>query len=224
MVDTLPILYSFRRCPYAMRARLAIAAAKQTVGLREVVLRDKPPELIAISPKATVPVLQLPSGEIIDESLEIMLWALAEYNEQHGLHDWLNIGDVDQANALIHTNDTAFKQALDRYKYADRFPEQAAEHYRKKAEIFIADLEQRLTKSESKPAYLFGSQVSIADMAILPFVRQFAHVDWPWFNSNTAYPNVHTWLAEFKDSPLFKVIMPKFTAWKNGDATTVFPL
>lgn len=200
-----------------MRARLAIAIAQQSVQLREVLLRDKPSELLAISPKATVPVLQLNNNDIIEESLEIMHWALTQHDPNGGLP----ADDADQAEsvALIEQNDTIFKHWLDRYKYADRFPEHSMEYYRSEACNFMAQLEVRLTGQN----YLFGVQITLADIAILPFVRQFAHVDLDWF-TQSSYTHVQRWLAEFKCSELFASIMPKFDQWQAGDDVVVFPI
>jgi glutathione S-transferase len=212
-----PILYSFRRCPYAMRARLALVYANIQVELREVVLRDKPAELLELSPKATVPVLQLLDGEILEESIDIMLWAL----EQHDPDYWYqNRSPVQQAEMrmLIKQNDGEFKYYLDRYKYADRYPEHDKIYYRQQGEKFLKQLETSLSKTN----YLFGDQISLADMAILPFIRQFAFADKDWFNQ-APYPNIQRWLDEFLDSPLFQTIMPKFSAWQTDDPVTLFP-
>jgi glutathione S-transferase len=175
----LPVLYSFRRCPYAMRARLALAVSGVQYELREVSLKNKPPELLAASPKATVPVLVLPSGQVIDESLDIMRWAL-EQNDPDG---WLNLGPLDDMLTLIAANDGRFKHALDRYKYPNRYPLESggdvqafALAQRFKAGSWLQTLEPRLSQG-----WLFGYKASIADMATLPFVRQFAHTDADWF-------------------------------------------
>ena len=168
---SLPILYSFRRCPYAMRARLALAASGLACELREVVLRDKPTDLLEASPKGTVPVLVLPNGDVIDQSLDIMRWAL----RQHDPEQWLRPErDTPSAmEALIAQCDDEFKADLDRYKYPDRYPGADPLAHRQAGAAFLASLETRL----SATACLFGSQASLADMAIAPFVRQFAHTD-----------------------------------------------
>ena len=217
---SLPVLYSFRRCPYAMRARLAIAYAQLPVELREVVLKDKPQAMLAISPKATVPVLQLSDGQVIDESLDIMRWAL----QQNDPDSWL-ANEQTQLD-MIQQNDEVFKTHLDRYKYPNRYPqelqdlgEQAFELlHREKAEGFLQQYEQKLTAQ----TYLLGDSICLADMAILPFIRQFAHVDKAWFDA-APYPNVQQWLQYFLDSPLFKLIMPKFKQWQPNDEPVVFP-
>src|SRR5699024_7715245 len=157
MQNSLPLLYSFRRCPYAMRARLGILFAGQAVALREIVLRNKPAHMLEISPKGTVPVLQLANGEVIEESREILAWALTQQDPQ-GL---LNI-DLAQVAALIDENDGEFKHWLDRYKYADRHPEQSQLEYRQQGEAFLQTLEALLAKND----YLLGANISKADIAI----------------------------------------------------------
>ena len=175
----IPILYSFRRCPYAMRARLAIAYANVAVELREVELRNKPQAMLLVSPKATVPVLQLKNGRVLDESLDIMLWALQQNDPEH----WLKVAGLDHAKALIRGNDELFKYYLDRYKYADRYPAYSELYYRQQGELFLADLESLLTQR----TYLSGDQFSLADAAILPFIRQFCAVEPAWFK-DSPYP------------------------------------
>lgn len=211
-----PILYSFRRCPYAMRARLALASSGQRVRLREVVLRDKPPHMLAISPKGTVPVLLLPDGQVIDESLDVMRWAL----HQDDPEGWLlpATGSVEDMLALISQNDGDFKHNLDRYKYAARFEGADPVAHREAAEPFLGMLEARL----SGQAYLFGDKPSLADFATLPFIRQFAHVDMAWFESSP-YAKVCVWLATFKAGTRFKGIMKKYPQWREGDAEVLFP-
>lgn len=197
--QTRPLLYTFRRCPYAIRARLAIATAGLTVTEHEVSLRDKPAEMLAISPKGTVPVLQLSDGRVIEESIDIMRWALA----QHDPDGWLGI-DADEAALLIRTNDAEFKRALDRYKYPNRYPERSATDYRSEGERFLVQLEKRL----SGQPFLTGTQIRWVDAAIFPFIRQFAAVDPAWFSS-APYPNLRRWLEEWLASPLFLKVMAK---------------
>ena len=202
-----PILYSFRRCPYAIRARLALWQAGVVVALREVVLRDKPAHLLEISPKGTVPVLRLPDGRVLEESLDIMLWALRQ-NDPDG---WLTAGDGAEQAALISRNDVDFKPLLDRYKYAERFPEKPAVAWRKAAiTAHLADLETRLTGQ----AYLFGDTPSLADAALLPFVRQFAAVDPAWFDT-APLPALRRWLNAWLDSPLFAAVMVRHRTWQE---------
>jgi glutathione S-transferase len=210
----LPVLYSFRRCPYAIRARLALRAAGIRCTLREVVLRDKPPELIACSPKATVPVLVLEDGEVIDESLDIMVWTLSR-NDPDG---WLKV-DNRAARRLIDENDGEFKAAIDRYKYPDRYPDAGRETYRASGEVFLEKLESRLEKN----SHLFGDHTSLADIALLPFVRQFAYVDMDWFRASR-YQAVKAWLQRFLESARFASVMEKYPAWRSDspDQAPVF--
>lgn len=198
---SLPTLYSFRRCPYAIRARLAINTSGVQVQLTEVSLRDKPPELLALSPKGTVPVLHL-GDKVIDESLDIMLWAL----DKHDPGNWLapKGSSLNDALSLIKINDETFKPNLDHYKYANQYPEHPMEHYRQLGESFLNDLNEYLKTSN----YLLSMQPSLADMAILPFIRQFANVDRKWFDQ-TPYPKLQHWLNNLLASELFEVVMKK---------------
>jgi len=198
-----------------MRARLALKYAGIAVELREIVLRDKPAEMLAISPKATVPVLQLPDGAVTGQSLDIMRWALARHDPAHWLPDEHSAATVEQ---LIAVNDGPFKAMLDRYKYAGRYPEHPAETYRDNGVgLQIAPLNERLGAS----SYLLGEQASLADMALFPFVRQFAHVDPDWFNASP-YQAVNAWMNGLLESPLFHAAMRKFAPWHPGDAVVVF--
>lgn len=212
MITEHPLLYSFRRCPYAMRARLGLMFAGLTVELREVVLRHKPDQLLKISPKGTVPVLWLPNGQVIEESIDIVDWALAQ-QDAHGL---LNT-DLAQANRLIQRNDHEFKHWLDRYKYADRYPEQSQLEYRQQGESFIQMLEELLSAN----SYLLGSTISKADIALVPFVRQFAHVDRDTFY-RLPYPHVQQWLKGWLTQPFFLQMMKKYSPWQQGDEVTLF--
>ncbi|NMY72148.1 glutathione S-transferase [Pseudomonas sp. WS 5414] len=198
-------LYSFRRCPYAMRARLALRYARVPVRIVEVSLKAKPAEMLALSAKGTVPVLDL-HGRVIDESLEIMHWAL----EQHDPDNWRLIGVPEaqtQMAALIAENDQVFKVHLNRYKYAERYPEAPMEHYRAQGEVFLAQLDRLLQERR----YLLAAHPSLADMALLPFVRQFAHVDREWF-AQTPYRALQEWLRGFLESELFVGVMAKTLA------------
>jgi glutathione S-transferase len=205
MTNTLPIFYSFRRCPYAIRARLAITYAGTPVEIREVHLKNKPEQMLAISPKGTVPVLQLPNGKVIDESLDIMYWALAQNDPER----WLEA--AEDSERLIQWNDSEFKYYLDRYKYADRYPEYSESYYRSEGEKFLSELENKLGKT----TYFSGSHFSITDAAIFPFIRQFAAVDNRWFDSS-GYQHLYKWLRELVESDLFASIMAKNQLWKAG--------
>lgn len=210
------ILYSFRRCPYAMRARLALVASEQTVTLREIVLRDKAPEFVEASPKATVPVMVLPDGTVLEESYDILVWALAQ-NDPHGLTQPLS-GTYEQTLTLIRRCDDEFKPHLDHYKYASRHPDLNSDDQREQASEFLRELDGRLAGSE----FLFGDKRSAADIGIAPFVRQFAHVDRDWFWAQN-WPHLIRWLDAFMASDAFKTIMPKYPKWQAGDRETLFP-
>ena len=203
-----PILYSFRRCPYAMRARLALLASGTGVELREVKLSDKPDHLLEISPKGTVPVLVLEDGEVIEESLDIMHWALAR-SDPYG---WLEGEDAD----LIARNDGPFKHALDRYKYPDRHGSDPLEH-RADGLAMLRDLEDRLARHSS----LSGDAMGLTDAAIMPFVRQFAMTDRAWFDAQTL-PHLRAWLDRHLASDLFARCMVRPKPWKPGDEPIVF--
>lgn len=211
--NSYPVLYSFRRCPYAMRARLAIVTAQITVELREIDLSNKPEALLLVSPKGTVPVLQLQNGDVIDESIEIMYWALQQHDPEH----WLENGEIQQARKLIVWNDGEFKYYLDRYKYADRYPERCELEYRQQGELFLAELEWRLNQQP----FLCGHHFALADAAILPFIRQFAAVDSVWFEASP-YPAVKQWLNRFLSSDLFNKVMAKYIPWKLDDQAQLF--
>jgi len=200
------VLYSFRRCPYAMRARMALIVAGVRCEIREVMLRDKPAELIAASPKATVPMLVTNDGTVIDQSLDIMRWALA----RHDPEGWLAGDDA----GLIATNDGAFKHHLDRYKYPDRHGGEPREH-RSAALALLIPLEVRL----SAHADLCRDGRSLTDIALFPFVRQFAAVDAGWFAAQPV-ARVRTWLARHCDSALFEQAMVKRPCWRTGDIPT----
>ena len=188
-----PILYSFRRCPYAMRARMSLLESDIEVELREVILRDRPEHMMEISPKGTVPVLLLPDGTVIEESLDIMLWSL---DESWRLGDWKNLIDV---------NDGDFKHHLDRYKYNNRYENVlSSEEHREHAVSILKTYEERL----SKQAYLCGDSISLADLALSPFVRQFANTDRAWFDQ-LPLPHLLKWLEGILESNLFKACMVK---------------
>ena len=211
----LPVLYSFRRCPYAMRARMAIWVSGQRVGLREVVLRDKPPSLLTYSPKGTVPVLVLPDGTVIDESLDVMRWALAQADPE----DWLREpGLHDEMAQWVADNDGGFKFHLDRYKYATRYEDVDAGEHRKEAEAFLARLEEKL----GEQPWLYGDTPSFVDIAIGPFIRQFANADRPWFDS-TPYVRLQAWLTRFLALPVFTDVMAKYPPWREGEPAVSFP-
>lgn len=194
-----PILYSFRRCPYAMRARLALAVSGVGYALREVKLSAKPAAMLAASPKGTVPVLHLPDGAVIDESLDIMRWALALRDPE----GWLTRDDP----ALIAANDGGFKHDLDRYKYPQRHGSDALDH-RDSGLVFLRALDRRLAAH----GQLCGPMRGLADAAIVPFVRQFVAVDRDWFDAQPL-PRLKVWLAEHLASDLFAAVMVRRPQW-----------
>lgn len=194
-----------------MRARLAIASSGQTVELREILLRDKPAQMLTASPKGTVPVLV--ADEVIEESLDVMHWALTQ-SDPEGLMQPM----TEEAHALIAECDGPFKIALDRTKYAVRYPEHDAAESRATAAAFIAKLDGLL---DGRP-WLGGDRPLMADLAILPFVRQFAHTDLDWWQAQP-YLNAQNWLSAFKASERFQSIMTKYTPWKEGDDVILFP-
>ncbi|MCC1482550.1 glutathione S-transferase [Roseibaca sp. Y0-43] len=203
-----PILYSFRRCPYAIRARLALAASGVAVELREILLRDKPAAFLAASPSGTVPCLVTDAG-VIDESLDIMLWALRQSDPE----GWLDMPDAGRD--WIAPNDGPFKHALDRVKYASRYPDDDAGAHLDAACTHLAALEDALGD------WLF-TRPSLADYAMLPFVRQFAFIDKPWFDTQP-WPRVQAWLDRFLTSDRFAAVMAKHPVWAEGDAPRLFP-
>ena len=206
MPDSLPILYSFRRCPYAMRARLALASAKIAVEHREVSLRDKPDAMLKASPKATVPIL-VTNTQTFEQSLDIMLWAL----DQNDPENWLDI--PSEGHALIAETEDHFKPALDHYKYSSRHPDRDRKSDRAIAARFLQILNSMLTDQP----YLYGDAPRLPDMAIAPFVRQFAHVDLAWFTAQP-WPELANWLNRFKASERFTNIMVKYPLWVPDSA------
>ena len=200
-----PILYSFRRCPYAIRARMVLSYMEVSVELREVLLNERPQSLYKISSKGTVPVLLLNDGKVLDESLDIMLWAI-EQGEQKLYEDKLN-----EQNQIIKYNDTKFKYWLDKYKYHVRYLEYSREYYQRKCSKTLAEYDMRVSGN----AYLMGDRIRLADIAIFPFIRQCANVDQNWFNNK--YPNLNQWLEKWNQSRLFKSVMMKYKQWRLGD-------
>jgi len=201
-----PILYSFRRCPYAIRARMALIYAGVDVELREILLRNKPVAMLEVSPKGTVPVLVFSDGSILDESYKIMCWAI-EQNDPDSWHKAIGTIEFDE---LIQINDGLFKKSLDYYKYSDRYPENSMEYYRSKAEFFLLILEQKLLASQ----YLLGPTVTLADVAVFPFIRQFSLVEPAWFDCSP-YANVRRWLKVLLDTEIFHTAMKKQVVWEK---------
>ncbi len=208
-MNATPILYSFRRCPYAMRARLALAVSGTSVELREIVLRAKPAGMLAASPKGTVPVLLPGDGSVIDQSLDIMRWALGRNDPEA----WLAGDDAD----LIAECDARFKHHLDRYKYPDRHGSNPLDH-RAEAVDWLGGLEHRLAGQDN----MCGATRTLADMAIMPFVRQFGAVDPDWF-AVQPLPAVHAWLDRHLTSALFATVMLRVPPWQSGDPPHLWP-
>ena len=213
-MQSLPVLYSFRRCPYAMRARLAIRYAGVPVHLREVVLRNKPAELLAASPKGTVPVLLLTDGAVLEQSLDIMRWACQQSDPDH----WLPASLTEQGLNWLSINDGPFKQCLDRYKYPERHPENPATHYRDQG---VAVMLSPMDKQLQRTPYLFGDTPCLVDMALMPFVRQFAQVDSTWFEQ-AHMPGLQRWLTVLLSSPLLQQVTEKYEPWQAGQADILF--
>lgn len=214
---TLPVLYSFRRCPYAMRARLDLRYAGVRLELREVDLNALPEALVTRVPdNQTVPVLVLPEGRVLDESWDVLLWAL----RCHDPDAWLGEGESHRLRAeqWIEMNDYSFKADLDHYKYADRYPEYPQAHYREEASEFIQEIEEQLAQTP----FLLGDSLSVADIGLLPFVRQFAFVDKAWFDAQP-WPHVQAWLDAFLNSALFAAVMDKVPLWQAGDPPRIWP-
>ncbi|WP_438729094.1 glutathione S-transferase [Parasphingorhabdus sp. DH2-15] len=226
MADNRPILYSFRRCPYAMRARMALIISGQSVILREVKLPNKPAAMIAASAKATVPVLVLHDGQVLEESLTIMRWALA----QHDPENWQNNEHSAATAELIAQCDGPFKHDLDRYKYHTRYAHENAGAgvdpltHRAAGLAFLETLQRQLASHNLPPeqSQLFGAGRSFADIAIFPFIRQFANHDRAWFDA-LPLPHVHGWLSTHVNSPLFTAAMQKEQPWQDNDTPITFP-
>ncbi len=199
-----------------MRARMGLYRAGIRVELREVKLTAMPAALLALVPRQPrVPVLQLGDGEVIAQSWEILLWALRR-NDPDG---WLGepASDLERAGQWIEINDFSFKTALDHYKYASRFPAHPPEHYRREGEVFLRQLEAQLRASP----YLLGPRLTVADVGIFPFIRQFAHVDRGWFE-RAPYPRLRQWLNNLLDDPLFRAVMEKYPVWRPGQEAVLF--
>lgn len=211
----LPVIYSLRNCPFAMRARIAIYKSKQPVLLRDLVLSDKPTEMLSVSPKGTVPVVVTPTGTIIEESFEVMLWALTQ-----GDPDDLLFADddtLDSMLALIYTFDSEFKRCLENYKCAKRYSESNIVECRQACEKYIVKLEELL----SQHRFLMADRESLADIAILPFIRQFARVERQWY-LHAPYPHLRTWLNRYLQSKMFSKVMTKHPLWLENREDILF--
>ena len=226
----LPILYSLQHCPYAMRARLGLLMARQQVMLRAVTTKNNPADMLAFSPKGTIPVLVLPDSRVIDESLDIMLWALQQNDPENLLHKD-QPSDLSAMLNLIKRNDQDFKPQLETYKKAKRFHLETEIEERQKCEVFIAELEQRLTannhsaedgsKGQIVGGYFIGQKPGLIDYALLPFVRQFSRVNRAWF-IQSPYPNLRAWLDSHLQSRLYAKAMAKYPLWIDNYEECVF--
>ncbi|GAA0821967.1 glutathione S-transferase [Colwellia asteriadis] len=220
--QSLPVLYSLRNCPYAMRARMAIFKTKQIIQLRDIVLSNKPSEMIAASTKATVPVLVLADGSVIDESLAIMLWALQQSDPNDLLHQKShntanNKNTLTAMLVLIAEFDTDFKSCLEQYKCAKRYQEDNVVECRIACEQYLQRLEQRLTQHP----FLMSDKESLTDIALMPFIRQFARVERQWY-LQSPYPKVRQWLNNYLQSPMFTKVMAKYPLWLDNHEVVLF--
>ena len=215
MKNKYPTLYSFRRCPYAMRARLALRLCKIQCTIREISLKAKNSEFLRVSPKATVPVLVLPNGEVLEESLDIIYWSL-DQNDPSKLK--INNQLAKKTYKLIELFDTEFKFHLDRYKYSSRYNIKNSQVHRDKARGILVQINTMLEGNN----YIWGNNISLLDISILPFVRQFRIADKEWFDDNLGLKNVNNWLNIFLNSDLLESIMKKYKVWEIDDPVTLF--
>lgn len=212
-----PVLWSFRRCPYAMRARLAIKVSRYRVWLREIMLREKPTAFIAASQKATVPVLVFPDGTLIDESRDIMIWSLQVSDPEGWLRVWKN--DRAYCNEFFDRLDGSFKTHLDQYKYASRFNAEVGKQSRQLGALFLAEINRKLARCSG---VLYDADFGLLDAAALPFVRQFRGVDSDWFDRQD-WPALHHWLNKFLESENFTAVMQTYPPWQNAGSEFLFP-
>ncbi len=231
-VKNIPILYSLRNCPYAMRARIAIFKAEQSVLLRDLVLSNKPEDMLKVSPKGTVPVLVLVNGKVIEESLEVMLWALQESDPKDLLHaqhvsqlnsadgclNTIKTGDsLSEILNLIDEFDNEFKACLEQYKCAKRYQENNIEECRFACQAYLDKLEYRLSKHK----FLMSNKESLADIALMPFIRQFARVERQWY-LQSPYPMLRQWLNDYLQSVMFSKVMAKHVLWLENKDDVLF--
>ena len=217
------ILYSFRRCPYAIRARWALLNTNQVVELREVALKNKPIELIQISEKATVPVLKTSLNKVIDESLDIMIWCIRKSNKD-ALFDDKNHGQLQEVFSLIKTNDNIFKYHLDRFKYASRFNLEESETHHDSAMKILLSLNNRLKdfSNVGKPLFLVDAKETLADWAIWPFVRQFRIADIKKFDQNDEIQYLRSWLNYYFTHEKYPIVMKKNEPWSKQNVPLFF--
>lgn len=211
-----PILYSLQHCPYAMRARMGLLMAKQQVMLRAITMKNKPEEMLKVSPKGTVPVLvltdeTLSNTVVIDESLDIMVWALQQNDPEDLLHKD-NPEDLLEMLELVKRNDKEFKPQLEIYKKSKRFRTGTEVEERQKCEIFIAELEQRLSRRNLEENCFVGNKPGLIDYALIPFVRQFSRVNKAWFKQ-APYPLLREWIQQQMQTRLYAKAMEKYPLW-----------
>ena len=213
----MPILYSFKRCPYAMRARMAIYLSQIVVEHREVSLKNKPKSMMEISPKGTVPVLLLENGDVIDESMDIINWCLE--TKSRVFKDILDDSQKAFTKKIIKIFDEKFKFHLDRYKYATRYKNVDAVSHRDAC----LDILKTLDKNINNTKWFFSNNVNKIDISVLPFIRQFRIADPLWFDANKNIPNIQIWLENFLQSKLLNEVMINFDAWEPNDPIKLFP-
>ena len=213
---SLPILYSLRQCPYAMRARIGILLAKQSIILRDIVMNNIPTQMLTASPKGTVPVLVLSDSSVLDESLDIMLWALQKNDPSNLLYSNEDDGLANMLT-LIKRCDNEFVEALKKYKAAARYHDSNIISYRQQCESFINYLEECLTKHN----FIMGDSASLVDYAVLPFIRQFSNVDKKWYKQ-APYPKLQQWLDNHYQNPLFAKAMTKYPQWLDSNEVVIF--
>ena len=216
-LPSVPVIYSFRRCPYAMRARLALLASEQICEHREILLRDKPATMLALSPKGTVPVVWLPDGRVLDESLDVMYWTLHN-NDPLGWLEYTS-SEILLATKLIEENDGPFKHHLDRYKYADRYEKENHTLHRDGCLETLEKLNAQLCGND----WLFGAEARMVDYAILPFIRQCRIANSDWFDAQDQLEDLHRWLQNFLTSDIFNIAMHKYDVWNDENDPVVFP-
>ena len=211
MNQKIPILFSFRRCPYAMRARIAIKLCSLECEIREINLKLKNKKFLEISPKGTVPVLVLPDDKIIEESMDIIHWAISN-NDSYNLK-LKNLEIYNKDMDLISIFDNEFKYHLDRYKYNSRYKGINKEEHKYKARDLLVNLNNSLKEKQ----WLNGENISISDISILPFIRQYRIADIKWFDEKLELPNINRWLDKFLNSKIFNNVMKKYKIWETTD-------
>lgn len=213
---TTPILYSLRQCPYAMRSRLGILHAQQSVILRDIEMNNKPEEMLSISPKGTVPVLLLSDGSVIDESLDVMVWALTQSDPNNLLYSQ-DETKLTQMLDVINQNDNEFVEALQKYRAASRYHDTNEVECRERCCEWLMTIEQAL----SQHAYIMGETPSLVDYAILPFIRQFSRVDKKWY-AQAPLPYLRAWLVSHYNDPTFSKAMFTHPKWQQGADDIIF--